>query len=93
MNSLKGVHGIKPQTGERRFFSNNLESQIKYVIISEGLVRRIFTAYFGGQYLTSMNIRPRKVDGSNGYSLRGPRKLLLVVKGVRSVTHCLEVQM
>jgi hypothetical protein len=82
---------LKPEKED--FFHNNLESQIKYVIISEGLVRRIFIAYFGGQYLTCMNIRPRKVDGSNGYSLRGPRKLLLVVKGVRSVTHCLEVQM
>jgi hypothetical protein len=85
--------GLSLKLEKEEFFQNNLESQIKYVIISEGLVRRIFIAYFGGQYLTSMNIRPRKVDGSNGYSLRGPRKLLLVVKGVRSVTHCLEVQM
>lgn len=85
--------GLSLKLEKEDFFQNNLESQIKYVIISEGLVRRIFIAYFGGQYLTSMNIRPRKVDGSNGYSLRGPRKLLLVVKGVRSVDHCLEVQM
>jgi hypothetical protein len=85
--------GLSLKREKEDFFQNNLESQIKYVIISKGLVRRIFTAYFGGQYLTSMNIRPRKVDRSNGYSLRGPRKLLLVVKGVRSVTHCLEVQM
>jgi hypothetical protein len=85
--------GLSLKLEKEEFFQNNLESQIKYVIISEGLVRRIFIAYFGGQYLTSMNIRPRKVDGSNGYSLRGPRKLLLVVKGVRSVDHCLEVQM
>jgi len=85
--------GLSLKLEKQDFFQNNLESQIKYVIISEGLVRRIFIAYFGGQYLTSMNIRPRKVDGSNGYSLRGPRKLLLVVKGVRSVDHCLEVQM
>jgi hypothetical protein len=85
--------GLSLKPGKEDFFQNNLQNQIKYVITSKALVRRIFIAYFGGQYLTSMNIHPRKVEGSYAYSLRGPRKLLLLVIGVRSVDHCLEVQM
>jgi len=84
--------GLSLKLGKEDFFQNNLQNQIKCVIISKGLVRRIFIAYFGGHYLTSMNIRPRKVEGSYGYSLRGPRKILLLVKGVRSVDHFLEVK-
>jgi hypothetical protein len=68
--------GLSLKPGKEFFCQNSLQNQIKYVITNKAVVRRIFIAYFGGQYLTSMNIR----------------KCLLLVIGVRSVDHCLEVQ-
>jgi hypothetical protein len=73
--------GLKP--GKEDFFQNNLQNQIKYVIISKALVRRIFIEYFGGQHLTSMNIHPRKVEGSNGLLLKRAKKIIVTCKGCK----------